>query len=63
MYYIQKKAERWSVHNNHTHKKRSLTEEEVSLLLTEFPNLKMSLVGNSSLTYFRNRIQSLHDLP
>lgn len=63
MYYIRKSAEHWAVHNNQTRKRRHLSEEEVQCLLQEFPNLKLHAYPNSSVTYFRNRIRSIADLP
>jgi hypothetical protein len=63
MYYIRKMAEKWAVYNNSTRKSRSLDDHEIQLILSEFPNLRNSLAQGSTLTYFRNRIKSLADLP
>jgi len=63
MYYIRKSAEKWAVHNNFTGKSRSLDESEVQLILDEFPNLRTGLTKSHSMTYFRNRIKSISDLP
>ncbi|GAB4415086.1 MAG: hypothetical protein OHK0039_23490 [Bacteroidia bacterium] len=63
MYYIRKSAEKWAVHNNATGKSRRLSDDEVQMILSEFPNLRTGLQGSSSLTYFRNRIKSIPDLP
>ncbi|MDX2286338.1 MAG: hypothetical protein NW241_19365 [Bacteroidia bacterium] len=63
MYYIRKTSERWTVHNNATGKVRPLDEEEVRSLLNEFPNLQAHQPVSQSLTYFRNRIRSIGNLP
>lgn len=63
MYYIRKKDQRWAVHNNATGRSRELNEQEVQLLLSEFPNLSNHLTSSQSLTYFRNRIRSIQELP
>ncbi|MCI4668702.1 MAG: hypothetical protein MRZ79_11250 [Bacteroidia bacterium] len=63
MYYIRKSAQKWAVHNNFTGKSRSLNDEEVRSILNEFPNLKNGVEKSSSLTFFRNRIKSISDLP
>ncbi|MEM6805485.1 MAG: hypothetical protein AAF696_29070 [Bacteroidota bacterium] len=62
MYYIRKFAESWAVHNNYTGKSRLLNESEVQQILVEFPNLKFN-AKSKSLTYFRNKINSIEDLP
>lgn len=62
MYYIRKFAESWAVHNNYTGKSRLLNESEVQELLVEFPNLR-DTSKSKSLTYFRNKIHSIADLP
>lgn len=63
MYYIRKSSAKWAVHNNFTGRSRSLNDEEVRLLVSEFPVLRNGLSTNGSLTYFRNRIKSIADLP
>jgi len=63
MYYIRKSAERWAVTNNFTGKSRPLNDDEVRQILNEFPNLKNGTERSSSLTFFRNRIKSISDLP
>lgn len=63
MYYIRKIAENWAVHNNFTGKRRVLDENEVQQILAEFPNLKNSLKSSKAVTYFRNQIKSIADLP
>lgn len=63
MYYIRKSAEKWAVHNNYSGKSRPLDENEVQLILNEFPNLRNGLTQSKSVTYFRNRIKSIPDLP
>ncbi|MDW3647345.1 MAG: hypothetical protein R8P61_09790 [Bacteroidia bacterium] len=62
MYYIRKFAESWAVHNNYTGKSRLLNESEVQQILVEFPNLRDN-TRSKSLTYFRNKINSIEDLP
>ena len=62
MYYIRKFAETWAVHNNYTGKSRPLSDNEVKQLMLEFPNLR-NFPGSKALTYFRNRITSIADLP
>ncbi|MEM7656897.1 MAG: hypothetical protein AAF399_12265 [Bacteroidota bacterium] len=63
MYYIRKQAENWAVHNNLSGRSRQLSELEIQKILDEFPNLKSSTERSQSLTYFRNRIKSIDDLP
>ncbi len=63
MYYIRKFSEHWAVHNNFTGKHRVLSDNEVEQILTEFPNLKNSLKSSKTVTYFRNKIKSINDLP
>ena len=62
MYYIRKSSEQWAVHNPRTKKSRPLDPLEVESLLEEFPNLKLNH-NSQSLTYFRNHIRSITDLP
>jgi len=63
MYYIRKYLEEWAVHNKKTQKSRSLSEIEVQKLMDEFPNLKFNANTSRSLTYFRNHISSISNLP
>lgn len=63
MYYIRKSSANWAVHNNFTGRSRQLNDEEVKLIVTEFPALRNGLSSSGSLTYFRNRIKSIADLP
>ena len=63
MYYIRKFAGNWAVHNNFTGKKKMLNENEVHNLLTEFPNLRNALQSSKAVTFFRNKINSISDLP
>ena len=63
MYYIRKFSDQWAVHNRRTGESRSLDEVEIQSILSEFPNLKMGISNNNTLTYFRNRITSISDLP
>lgn len=63
MYYIRKSAEKWAVHNNFNGKSRSLNEEEVMQILNEFPFLKNNSGKSNQLTFFRNKIRSISDLP
>ena len=62
MYYIRKSSEQWVVYNQRTKKRRFLDPLEVESLLEEFPNLKLNN-NSQSLTYFRNHIRSIPDLP
>ncbi len=62
MYYIRKSSEQWVVYNQRTKKRRFLDPLEVESLLEEFPNLKLNH-NSQSLTYFRNQIRSIPDLP
>ncbi len=59
MYYIRKQGEEWSIHNNVAKTHRQLTPSEIENLLKEFPNLRES----KNVTYFRNRLKSVTDLP
>lgn len=59
MYYIRKTSDRWYIRNNATGAIKELSETEVSSLLEEFPFLRMS----KTVTYFRNRVRSIPDLP
>lgn len=59
MYYIRKSEAGWYIRNNMTGVGRSLTDIEVEGLLKEFPNLKNS----KTVTYFRNRVKSIENLP
>ena len=63
MYYIRKFSDQWAVHNHRTGESRSLDEVEIQSILSEFPNLRMGIANNNTLTYFRNRITSISDLP
>lgn len=63
MYYIRKSSAHWAVHNNFTGKSRALNSEEIQLLVEEFPVLRNGLSSNGSMTYFRNRIKSIPNLP
>jgi len=63
MYYIRKSSKHWAVHNNVTRKRRELSEEEVNCMLQEFPNLKLHADKSRCVTYFRNRIKSIPNLP
>ncbi|GAB4413862.1 MAG: hypothetical protein OHK0039_21200 [Bacteroidia bacterium] len=59
MYYIRKTAAGWYIRNNNTGAIKVLTDSEVSVLLDEFPNLRNS----KTVTYFRNRVRSIQELP
>ena len=59
MYYIRKSDHGWLIRNNHTGQRKKLSEEEIEQILVEFPNLKNS----KTVTYFRNNIKSINDLP
>ncbi len=63
MYYIRKSLTAWMVHNRATRKSRALSQEEVHLLRKEFPLLEISGQQAQSTTLFRNRIDSIHNLP
>jgi hypothetical protein len=63
MYYIRKNEDRWAVHNGQTGKRKELTDNEVQQILKEFPNLRNGLGRSKFLTYYRNRIRSIADLP
>jgi hypothetical protein len=63
MYYIRKNAGMWAIHNNFNGKRRALNENEVQLILDEFPNLKNYLATSRAVTFFRNKIRSIPDLP
>lgn len=59
MYRIRKSTEGWFVRNTVTGVEKKLTEGEVENLLMEFPHLRES----QTVTYFRNQVKSLPDLP
>lgn len=59
MYYIRKSMQGWLIRNNLTGQFKKLSEQEVEKILIEFPNLKNS----KTVTYFRNQIKSISDLP
>ncbi|MCB0835009.1 MAG: hypothetical protein KDD99_00005 [Bacteroidetes bacterium] len=59
MYYIRKSGGSWYIRNNATGIGRQLSEQEVKALLEEFPNLRNS----TTVTYFRNRVNSITNLP
>lgn len=59
MYYIRKTGPTWYIRNNTTGVSRQLSEQEVKDLLDEFPNLRNS----TTVTYFRNRVNSISNLP
>ncbi|MDX2246673.1 MAG: hypothetical protein SF052_07860 [Bacteroidia bacterium] len=63
MYYIRKYSGNWAVHNNYTGKSRPLNDSEVQLILAEFPNLQNYLNTSQAVTFFRNKIRSIADLP
>jgi hypothetical protein len=63
MYYIRKSSSKWAVHNNFTGRSRALNDDEIQLIISEFPVLRNGLSSNGSMTYFRNRIKSIVDLP
>lgn len=63
MYYIRKNSGNWAVHNNFTGKSRPLNDSEVRQILTEFPNLRNYLATSQAVTFFRNKIRSITDLP
>ncbi len=59
MYRIRKSLEGWSIRNTVTGAMKQLDEAEVESLLTEFPNLRSS----TTVTYFRNQVKSIVNLP
>ena len=59
MYYIRKTPAGWYICNNYTKVTKTLNPEEINLILGEFPHLKDS----KTVTYFRNRVNSIQDLP
>jgi len=59
MYCIRKFEGSWTIKNNHTGVSKKLNETEVEELLGEFPHLRES----KNVTYFRNKIKSIVDLP
>jgi len=59
MYYIRKSERGWMIRNNHTGQSKKLSDHEIEQILMEFPNLKNS----KTVTYFRNNIKSIHNLP
>jgi hypothetical protein len=59
MYYIRKQGDQWSIHNNVTRTHRPLNPTEIESVLKEFPHLRES----KNVTYFRNRLKSVTDLP
>lgn len=59
MYCIRKDHSGWKIRNNATGLIKILTETEIDALLVEFPNLRDS----KTVTYFRNRVKSINDLP
>jgi hypothetical protein len=59
MYYIRKTPTGWHIRNNATGAIKVLSEAEIEKVLTEFPNLRNS----KTVTYFRNRVQSISELP
>lgn len=63
MYYIRKNSEKWAVHNSRTGTSRQLGDMEIQCILNEFPNLKMGPANSKSLTFYRNRINSINNLP
>lgn len=63
MFYIRKSLHDWSIVNNQNGKRRMLNPSEVEKLLEEFPNLALFSPNSQSVTYFRNRIRSIPDLP
>ncbi len=63
MFYIRKSTDHWAIVNNRTGKRKLLSDLEIEKLLGEFPNLRLFGLQSQSLTYFRNRITSIADLP
>ena len=59
MYCIQKQEKEWSIKNNLTGSRRFLTPVEVGNILEEFPFLKESI----NVSYFRNQVSSIDNLP
>lgn len=63
MYYLRKNASDWYIHNRMTRKSRLLSQDEVTKVLQEFPSLVHASLRSQNTTLFRNRINSLADLP
>lgn len=59
MYYIRKSEGHWKIFNNVTGNSKQLNADEVAQLVKEFPNLKEA----KTVTYFRNLIKSVKELP
>jgi hypothetical protein len=59
MYRIRKSPEGWTIRNTVTGAVKLLNEPEVENLLNEFPHLRTS----TTVTYFRNEVRSIQDLP
>ncbi len=59
MYCIRKFEGNWTIKNNFTRVSKRLNETEVEELLGEFPHLRES----KNVTYFRNKVKSITDLP
>ncbi|MEM6803640.1 MAG: hypothetical protein AAF696_19705 [Bacteroidota bacterium] len=59
MYCIRKFEGNWTIKNNYTGASKKLNETEVEELLAEFPHLRES----KNVTYFRNKVKSITDLP
>ena len=59
MFKIIKEGNQWLIRNNVSGKSRLLKEEEVEKLMKEFPNL----VQSRSVCFFRNRIETIAELP
>ncbi|RMG61634.1 MAG: hypothetical protein D6722_19450 [Bacteroidetes bacterium] len=59
MYYIRKTPQRCYIRNHATGMIKELNEGEVNTLMQEFPFLRLS----KTVTYFRNRVKSIPDLP
>jgi predicted transcriptional regulator len=59
MYYIRKTDAGWMIRNNTTGAIKTLNDSEIENLLREFPNLRNS----RTVTYFRNKVRSIPDLP
>lgn len=59
MYYIRKDTSGWCIRNYTTGAVKVLNDTEIENLLTEFPHLRNS----TTVTYFRNRVKSIPELP
>ncbi|MDP5171398.1 MAG: hypothetical protein NWR72_14230 [Bacteroidia bacterium] len=59
MYRIRKSVEGWFIRNTITGTVKELNEAEIESLLNEFPHLRDS----TTVTYFRNQVKSIPDLP